>query len=143
MAGSCLVGCGAFRLRGPNLLVVMCLVFLGCGTCVALCFCFVEMVCGGVIVAGSFRLRALFASGMGSTLEIKHHPVLALMMMMLMVVMVVMVMMMMVLVVHLCCCSSSVLLSELCTLLKKKEKTHTRSRPGLRGPARGLLRCGH
>ena len=69
MAGSCLVGCGAFRLRGLDLLVVMFLVFLGCGTCVALCFCFVEMVCGGVIVAGSFRLRALFASGAGRSLE--------------------------------------------------------------------------
>jgi hypothetical protein len=65
MAGSCLVGCGAFRLRGPDLLVMF-LVFLGCGTCVALCFCFVEMVCGGVIVAGSFRLRAL---GAGRSLE--------------------------------------------------------------------------
>jgi hypothetical protein len=69
MAGSRLViGCGAFRLRGPDLPVVMCLAFLGC-TCVALCLCFVEVGCGGVIVAGSFRLRALFALGVGISLE--------------------------------------------------------------------------
>jgi hypothetical protein len=69
MAGSRLViGCGAFRLRGPDLPVVMCLAFLGC-TCVALCLCFVEVGCGGVIVTGSFRLRALFALGVGISLE--------------------------------------------------------------------------
>jgi hypothetical protein len=47
----------------------MFLAFPGCGTCVALRFCFVGVGCGGVTVAGFFRLRGLFASGVGILLE--------------------------------------------------------------------------